>query len=25
MAGVTTIEKVFRVIRILKRENDLET
>jgi len=25
MAGVTTIEEVFRVTRILKRENDLET
>jgi hypothetical protein len=25
MAGVTTIEEEFRVTRILKRENDLET
>jgi hypothetical protein len=25
MAGVTTIEEVFCVTRILKRENDLET
>ncbi len=25
MAGVTAIEEVFRVTRILKRENDLET
>ncbi|MEK7375384.1 MAG: type II secretion system protein GspE, partial [Thermodesulfobacteriota bacterium] len=24
LAGVTTIEEVFRVTRILKRENDLE-